>query len=52
MVKKLQTDEIPEGLRDISTSHYKCDVCGCIFNDIQAAQQCEYKHGLNEPPKS
>ena len=41
MVKKLSKEDIPEGLRNLFAAYYKCDFCGCIFNDIQLAQQCE-----------
>ena len=52
MVKKLRTEDTPEGLRKLFTAYYKCDICGCIFNDSQLAQQCESKHMSNDPPKT
>jgi translation initiation factor 2 beta subunit (eIF-2beta)/eIF-5 len=52
MVKKLRKEDISEELQKFFTAYYKCDICGCIFNDSQLAQQCEAKHRLDDPPKS
>ena len=44
MAKELHEDEIPEELRGLSPAYYKCDICGCIFNDKQLAEECESKN--------
>ena len=52
MVRQLRTEDIPDKHKKLSDSYYKCDICGSIFNRMQEAYKCEFKHSLNEPPKT
>ena len=43
MVKEIQRDDIPAEMQEYFPEAYKCELCGCIFNDRGLAEKCENK---------